>query len=301
LLDSVAHDPKSLIDAVRAAEQRTVSLGAADADPSTVALTYGPEPAQERIRFPVYDWSSRNSIVTNTPFVDYSSGVVRESEVPWSHRPRVTRTLARPRGYLVLPGWPTIERRLQDHDLRVLRVTDAVEIEVETIRVSLAPDLPDDGTSYQGLTRRPVRVERETERRHVPAGALWIPADQPDFELAVQLFEPEAPDSLMAWGLLSIVLERKEYIATRLLERLAREMLQDPSIRNAWEEALADEAFSSDPHARWVWWYRRTRYWDETVGLLPIYRVLSMPTLTLEPWPGVAWSLEPSARSGTVR
>jgi hypothetical protein len=117
-------------------------------------------------------------------------------------------------------------------------------------------------------------------------GALWIPADQPDFEVAVQLFEPEAPDSLVSWGLLSSVLELKEYIDPRVLEPLVEAMLEDPDTRAVWEAAVQDEAFATDPPARWMWWYRRTPSWDETVGRLPFLRVMETPDLETYRWQG---------------
>jgi hypothetical protein len=111
----------------------------------------------------------------------------------------------------------------------------------------------------------------------VPAGALWVPADQPDFAVAVQLLEPEAPDSLFAWGQLSTVVERKEYIESAVLEDLVRAMLEEPAIAAEWAAALEDEELASDPSARWLWWYKRTPYWDPTVGRLPVLRVMHLP------------------------
>ena len=102
-----------------------------------------------------------------------------------------------------------------------------MELEVETIRVS---DPVLGSTPYQGTTMiREFEVSRQTERRSVPAGAVWVPANQPDFEVAVQLFEPEAPDSMLRWGLLNTVFERKEYIGSQHLAELADEMLSDDS------------------------------------------------------------------------
>jgi hypothetical protein len=114
---------------------------------------------------------------------------------------------------------------------------------------------------------------------------LWVPADQPAFEVAVQLFEPEAIDSLVRWGALSSVFERKIYIGTDILEKLAREMLADDSVRREWQAALEDSEFAENGSARYLWWYRRTPYWDETVGLLPVLRVMVPAELELEPWP----------------
>jgi hypothetical protein len=69
------------------------------------------------------------------------------------------------------------------------------------------------------------------------------------------------------------------------LEQLAQEMLDDENIRREWREALQDPEFASNPHDRYLWWYRRTPYWDETIGLLPVMRVMSPVKLELEAWP----------------
>ena len=102
----------------------------------------------------------------------------------------------------------------------------------------------------------------------------------------MQLFEPEAPDSLVRWGAVSSVFERKIYIGIDVLEALARQMLTDPVVKKEWETALEDPEFAADSRARYLWWYRRTPYWDETVGLLPVMRVMMPPQLATEPWPG---------------
>mgnify|MGYP007044805173 CR=1 FL=1 len=65
-------------------------------------------------------------------------------------------------------------------------------------------------------------------------------------------------------------------------------MLEDPETAREWTEALKDEAFAADTWARWIWWYRRTRHWDETVGLLPVMRLLGAPVFDTSPWMGPA-------------
>ena len=172
----------------------------------------------------------------------------------------------------MLPGWPQIERVLRAHGLRVEPLPGDLDLEVETQRLSEARFA---GRPYQGTTAvTAVRVRRALETRRLPAGSLWVPADQPDFEVATQLLEADAPDSLLAWGLLSSVFERKEWIEGPELEALAQEGLKDPTRAAAWEAALGDPAFAADPEARAEWWARQTPYWDETIGLLPVYRVL---------------------------
>ncbi len=282
LFAEVARGPASLTRAVEEAEAATVALGKPDAPPSQVVVEYAASPEKDKIRFPVYASGMEPSLVTGGSILHYERGKVREIEVLWQHKPRIAKALPRPRGYFVLPGWPEIEQRLRWHGLRAERLTEPAELAVEAMRVA---DPTFAGRPYQGLTPVTVRVERREERRTLPAGTLWIPADQPDFEVAVQLLEPDAPDSLLSWGLLSTVFEQKEYIDSRVLEGLAREMIKDPQVAAAWQDALKDEKFAADPQARYLWWYRRTPYWDETVGLVPVFRAMTAPAgLKTQAW-----------------
>jgi hypothetical protein len=281
LLGEVAREPAALTGAVAAAEAAEVAKGKPDAPPSEVAVDVEQSDEADRIKFPAYAGEIQRSVVTGDPLLLFHRGEVKEIEVPWIHKSRVVKALPRPRGYLVLPGWPQIEARLRGHGLRVEKLSRPAELDVETIRVSDPKAAP---ASYQGLTRVTAKVERAAARRQVPAGALWVPADQPDFEVAVQLLEPEAPDSLLSWGLLSSVFEGKEYIDGRVLEGLVAGMLKDPQTAAAWREALKDDAFAADSQARYQWWFRRTPYWDERIGLLPYYRVMAAPAIEARPW-----------------
>ena len=282
LLRAVAADPASLIEAVTAADARTVARGAADAVPSEIVIAWDFDHTPGTVRWPVREWSLEPSTALGTPVLEFRAATVRTIDVPWFHVPRATVTAPRPRGYLILPGWPRIEERLAIHGLRVLRFAAAAELDADTFRVTITE--PGTG-SYQGRIRAPadVVVTRETVR--LPAGTLWIPADQPDFEVAVQLLEPESPDSLFAWGFFASASERKEYIEPRILETWVREALsRDESLRATWDAALEDETLAADPAARWLWWYRRTPWWDASVGLLPVLRSPAPVAVALEPW-----------------
>ncbi len=280
LLEQIARRPAALVEAVAAAERRTVAMGAPDAAPSDAVLRFGPDrddPAAgggtpDRVRIPIYAWSTAPSVVTGAPLTTYARGTLRETELPWYHAPRVAHAVPRPRGYVVLPGWTPIEQRLRAHGLRVEALPAIADAEVETIRVA---DPKFASTPYQGATLvTSMKVTRQAEKRSIPAGALWVPADQPDFEVAVHLLEPDAPDSLLAWGVLSGIFERKEWIDGPELERMAADRLQDPKVAAEWQAALADPAFAKDAAARSEWWARRTPYWDETIGLVPVYRAM---------------------------
>ena len=47
--------------------------------------------------------------------------------------------------------------------------------------------------------------------------------DQRAANVAINLLEPQAPDSLLRWGYLDAIFEPKEYGEPRVLEKLARD------------------------------------------------------------------------------
>jgi len=281
LLDEVARDPAALPHAVAEAEAAEAALGRPDAKPSEVALVYEASKEADPIRFPVHAGEVKTSVVTGQPLLLFQKGAGREIQVPWIHKSRIAKSLPRPRGYLVLPGWPQIEQRLRWHGLHVERLSAAAEVEVEAMRVA-NPQFA--AAPYQGLTRVTADVSRTPEKRAIPAGALWVPADQPDFEVAVQLLEPDAVDSLLSWGLLSTVFEQKEFMEPRVLEAWAAAKLADPPTAAEWQAALKDEKLAADPLARYQWWFRHTPYLDPMVGLVPVFRVMRAPALQTQPW-----------------
>jgi hypothetical protein len=273
LILEVGRSGNELMNAVDAAEARTIALGEPDAEPSGVVIRWGVEEEGDTITWPAFEWTIEDSLVTGSKRIKYHPDRVREVELEWRHDPVPELTLPRPRGYIVLAGWPQIEEIVRGHGLQAIKIDKELELEVETARLSN----PEFGSfPYQGVAMvQDFDVSRQTELRTIPAGSSWIPANQPDFEIAVQLFEPEAPDSLVRWGVVSSLFERKIYIGSGVLEDFAKEMIDDEEVRLQWETALEDTDFAGNRRARYLWWYQRTPYWDDSVGLLPVMKVMA--------------------------
>jgi hypothetical protein len=107
---------------------------------------------------------------------------------------------------------------------------------------------------------------------------------QPLAKVAMNLLEPEAPDSFARWGFFNAIFEEKEYGEPYVLEALAREMMAaDPSLKLEFEELLASDAeFATSPAARLRFFHKRSPYWDPQLNLYPvgrIIRVLELPFL----------------------
>ena len=266
IIREVNANPGTLLDAVTASSGFTAA-----GKPKEITLAWSrDEKTRATIRYPSRDWTIEASVATGNPVLLYDDAKPRPIEVPWIYRARPEKTAPRPLGYLIQPGWPEIEKRLDNHDLQYTRLKEPTELNVDTFRVSSPEYAP---RSYQGHVRVQYDVEVRRETRTLPAGTIFVPAFQPDFAVAVQLLEPDSPDSLASWGMLTSPLEWKEYISPPVLEPKVRKMLENPKIKSEWEEALNDEAFADDGNARFMWWYTRTPHWDEEVGMMPVMRL----------------------------
>jgi len=182
---------------------------------------------------------------------------------------------------------------LQAHGLRLRRTARAWEGEIETYRCEGASwharpfegrqvlFVPGEGgarTTASPGTCAPVR-----ERRSFPAGSVVVPMDQRAARVAIHLLEPQAPDSLLAWGFFNAIFERKEYAEPYVMETVARDMLaKDPSLKDEFEKRLREDAdFDASPDARLEFFYRRSPWWDPRLGVYPVGRLATLEGVPL--------------------
>ena len=225
----------------------------------------------EPVDLPAFVWKEEISPVTGKPVVRYDTAQKTTISVPLYRHAKAVATVPRPAAYVIPAGWPNLEERLKAHGIRYAVFPAARTLEVGVTRVK-SPQFA--ARPFQGRTRVSAAVERKTETREIPAGSLYVPLDTELAPLAVFMLEPEGGDSLFAWGEMTTALEQKEYIDLRVLDPMAEMMLKDdPTLKAEWEERLKDPTFAEDGRARWEFFYRRTPYWEDSLGLLPVFRL----------------------------
>ena len=121
------------------------------------------------------------------------------------------------------------------------------------------------------------RAELIRERRQFPSGSVVVPLNNSLAKVAINLLEPEAPDSLVAWGFFNAIFEQKEYGESYVLEDLARTMMSDdPALRAEFLMRVeSDPDFASNPSTRLHFFYERSAYWDPYMNLYPVGRILT--------------------------
>ncbi|WP_394836719.1 peptidase M14 [Pendulispora rubella] len=242
-----------------------------------VALTYKPSEASHTIEFRGYAYQKRASEISGTTWVSYDESKPEIWRVPLFDTAEPALMVDAPAAGYVVPAahaeW--IGAKLRTHGLQYqVMGAPRPRFSVGAFRA----DEVTPGHSFEGRTPVTVKGSWKTEMRDLPKGSLFVPIAQPRARVLLHLFEPLAPDSLVAWGFFNGAFERKEYMEDYVAEEEARKMLAaNPALKSEFEARLKDPKFAADSKARLDFFYQRHPSWDERVNLIPIYRVATSP------------------------
>ena len=270
-LEEVNREPQKLLNAVQGADEeaRSLSQDTSREFPINFELT------DETVPYPLKAVEARTeeSEVSGDIRVVFGTQPL-DLTVPMYNIFRIKTDVSVPCYYIVPPQWHEAIEVLETHGLHMRRTPEPLTIEVESYRFSEVRFPPG---PFEGRFMPKVQAELITEQRTFPRGSVLVPLDQPLAKLAINLLEPEAPDSLLSWGFFNAIFEQKEYGESYILEGLAREMMaDDPKLREEFEERLVNDAeFAASPAARLDFFYRRSKYWDPYMNVYPVGRIMS--------------------------
>lgn len=271
-LEEVNRDPEALLAAGRTADREIEAAGAAYDEsrryPLTFELTDNVVPYHLKAvesHTELSNVSGAQRVVFGTEPVDIIVPMFKD------FKPRIS--IVPPVAYIVPPQWKGVIEVLKAHGLDLLCTEAAATLEIESYRFF---DVQMPGATFEGRTMPVFRTEMTSERRTFPAGSVVISLKQAGAPVAMQLLEPEAPDSFVAWGFFNAIFEQKEYSEDYVSEKLAREMMAaDPQLHEEFTRRLASEPdFAASPRARLQFFYERSPYWDPELNLYPVGRVI---------------------------
>jgi murein tripeptide amidase MpaA len=285
LLEVVNRDATKLVDANRRADRETISRGRLHR--AAQPLKYEATGATEPFDFKGYRWKTEHSEISGAEWVQYTHEPVTIT-VPKQTTLKATVEAKIPAAYIIPAQWTEVISRLELHGLRLKKLVKPWTGEVDTYRCR-APqwqEQPFEGrhlASWRGDDKSAactaVRVKMS-----FAAGSVVVPMDQRAARVAMQWLEPLGPDSALQWGLFDSIFEQKEYGEDYVLERLARKMLEkDAKLKAEFEQRVAaDPKFAASPRARLNWFYERSAWWDERIGLYPVGKVDSVLELPVQ-------------------
>ena len=274
LLELAAAQGRDWLDVARAADERSAALGG-----QPVAIDYAASEKVRTIDFRGYAYTRTPSDVSGALMTRYDETKPEVWKVPLRDEVLPTTTVAAPRGGYVVPAAfaAQVAAKLDVHGIAYRHIAAAHPgMAVEAWRADKREFSPQ---SVEGHQRLSAQGAWKPERQDIGAGALFVPIAQPRARLAMGLLEPQAPDSLAAWGAFNNAFEQKEYMEDYVAEDVARDMLaKDPALAAEFHNRLRDDpAFAKNPAARLDFFYRRHSAYDARFNLYPVLRTDAAP------------------------
>jgi hypothetical protein len=226
------------------------------------------------VEFRGYRYERTNSEISGTLMTRYDASRPQIWRLPMRDQLRATLEIPAPgRGYVIPPvvaQW--LAPKLALHGIRT---EPLLAIDPASVRAWRADSVMLATSSFEGHVETKLSGTWKTEPQAIADDAVFVPIAQREARLIMALLEPEAPDSLAAWGFFPTAFEAKEYMEPYVAERVAREMLaQDPELAAQFKRRLEeDPAFAAKPAARLDFFYRRHPSWDTRYNLYPVLRV----------------------------
>jgi len=273
ILEQVAKHGAQWQAAAKAADARASTLAGGD-----VALSYRTTDKTRMVDFNGYAFTRTQSDISGMLMTRYDESRPQVWRVPLREEVVADKVIAAPRaGYIVPAAYADIvANKLALHGISFRKLAKPLaKADVETFRADKAAF---GATSFESHQRLTVEGNWKREARAVLAGSLYVPVNQPKARLVVAMLEPQAPDSLLAWGFFNNAYERKEYMEEYVAEDVAREQLKDPAVAAEFKRRLeTDPAFAKNPHARLEFFAQRHASWDERFKLYPVLRTNVAP------------------------
>ena len=274
LLAAAAANAPRWQETLHAIDERETRLNGA-----AVALQFENTNDVRMVEFRGYQYERSHSDISGTLMTRYDPARPEIWHLPMRDRILATLSIAAPDGGYVIP--PLVAQWLVPKlALHGIRTEPLPAIEAGSIRAWRADSVTLATSSFEGHVETKLRGAWKPEPQAIPDRGAFVPIAQPKARLVMALLEPEAPDSLAAWGFFPTAFEAKEYMEPYVAERVAREMLtQDPELAAQFKRRLEEDgAFAADPKARLDFFYRRHPSWDSRYNLYPVLRVeQSMP------------------------
>lgn len=278
VLQEVNENPQPLVAAVHLAEVETLA-GLTAAYP----LRFQNAGDSVMIDFLGYAFEYVESEIAGTKWTRYYPDKPLTMPIPYFDRALITDSVIPPRYYFIPQEWQLQIERLSLNGVELRRLLEPVTVEVEMYKLT-EPEWAEQ--SYEGRHRVSFESETIHTTKTFPAGTIVVPLQQRAAKVALQLLEPKAPDSFVAWGFFNTVFERKEYIEEFVIDKLAGQMLAaDPELRAEFETRLAaDSTFRSSPRDRWYFFYERSPYYDQDINYYPVARLMDEMKMQTEPY-----------------
>lgn len=239
-----------------------------------VPLNYKATDKVRTIDFLGYAYTRTPSDVSGVLMTRYDETTPQVWKIPLRDEIVPDTVITAPKGGYLVPQQyaAAVGKQLLIHGIDFRVLTHATQgMQVQMFMADSAKFAPN---AFEGHQRVSLKGEWRNTTTDITAGSLYVPIAQAKARLVINILEPLAPDSMVAWGDFNNAFEQKEYMEPYVAEEQARLMMaRDPALKAAFEKKLMDDVgFAKDPYARLNFFYRRHQAWDSNFNRYPVLR-----------------------------
>lgn len=226
------------------------------------------------VKFKGVEYDIVPSDLTNGNWVQFSH-VPKEYNLVLFDQLIPTVKVQLPKAYIIPVEWTEVIYRLNLHGIKYLELNEDQDFDIITYKfsnVSFA-NYPFEGRQMvNSFTKEEINLKKTFQK-----GSIIVPVNQRTSKLIAHLLEPDGPDSFLKWGFFNTVFERKEYVETYVMEKMAREMIKDnPELKEQYEKAVQENPeYYNNQWNKLFWFYERTPYWDQQKDIYPVGKLVN--------------------------
>lgn len=226
------------------------------------------------IDFKGYEAGKKNSEVSGKPRLFYDRSKPFTIKVKFFSDYVPTKEIRIPNYYLIPKSENKVIEYLKRNNIEMKEIAQDSTISVEVYRIT---DYKTVKNPYEGhYLHYDTKTKSEFKNVNFRKGDLLVSTKQPGVKYLLETLEPEATDSFFNWNFFDAILGQKEYFSDYVFEDTAAELLRnDQVLKTAFEfKKISNPDFAKDGQAQLEWIYRHSEYYEGSVNLYPIYRIL---------------------------
>lgn len=272
MIENAGADASRLIAINRQADDDVIAR--ASHAGTQVPVAFKPDPTSVPYEFKSFAYTVTHSDISNSDWIQYDPRKPKSYIIPNRNGLLPDVSVTPPAAYAIPVQWTDVIAKLDLHGIHYTRLSKATKVKAGAYQL----DKPQWASKpFEGhlMVREFTQVDA-TREVELPAGSVIVPMNQRAANVAINLLEPQAPDSLLHWGFLDAVFEPKEYGEPRVVEKLARDLMaKNPALKAEFEQKLKDDPkFAANPGARLQFFFERSPWYSaQDVGAYPVLKL----------------------------
>ena len=226
------------------------------------------------IDFNGFEAGKKTSEVSGKPRLFYDRTKPFTRKVKFFNEYKPTKEITIPTYYVIPKSENKVIEFLTRNNIKIQPISKDSLMNIEVYKVA---DFKTVKNPYEGhYLHYDTKVNKENKNVKFRKGDYLVSTKQEGVKYLLETLEPEATDSFFNWNFFDAILGQKEYFSDYVFEDTAAELLKkNPQLKSEFEKKkAADKKFAEDGNAQLDWVYKNSEYYEGSVGLYPIYRIL---------------------------